>query len=501
VLNRVERLLAGIAPGWGLRRLTAKTALAHAEVIAERGYDAARRDRRTEDWRATGGSAAGELGPALDIIRRRSRDLIRNNEWAANGKRKLVAHIVGSGIVPRPADGTAKANKRRATDLWKSFVETCDTEGVSDYYGKQAQIIGEVVEGGACFVRWFMRPPERGLKVPLQFQVLEHEFLDITKTGEFTKGVLTLMGVDYDADGRRVAYWLFPKHPGEQGYARRSMEQSERHDASMVDHVFRQDRPGLPTGVPWFSPILLRLRDAGDYEEAEIIRKKLEACLTLIVKKDGNANPLNLAQPADQKAGKDGRRLERLSPGLIAYLGAGEDVETVMPTPAGGYVEHLKQQLRAAAAGAGLTYEQFSGDLSGVNYSSIREGKLDFWGVLDQWQWHMAIPQMCAPAWRRVMQAAAGRGHAVPGDLAAEWSVPKRPWVDPWKDIQAEGMELLLGLESWPDKVAGRGYDPEDRLALLAELAPKLKEAGVSFGGPAPNTQAAAQDGAAAPQN
>ncbi len=52
---------------------------------------------------ATGGSPNAEIAPALDLVRRRSRDLVRNNEWAGNFKRKLVAHMVGTGIVRAPA--------------------------------------------------------------------------------------------------------------------------------------------------------------------------------------------------------------------------------------------------------------------------------------------------------------------------------------------------------------------------------------------------------------
>jgi hypothetical protein len=42
-------------------------------------------------------------------------------------------------------------------------------------------VMGEVFEGGGCFVRWHLRPPSWGLKVPLQCEVLPHEFLDIRR--------------------------------------------------------------------------------------------------------------------------------------------------------------------------------------------------------------------------------------------------------------------------------------------------------------------------------
>jgi capsid protein len=105
-LNVFERALAAMSPQWGARRLGNKLAFEQVRSIARdfevRGYDAARRGRRTNGWFASGGSPNAEMVPALNLAIRRSRDLVRNNEWAKNARRKWVAHAVGTGIAPRP---------------------------------------------------------------------------------------------------------------------------------------------------------------------------------------------------------------------------------------------------------------------------------------------------------------------------------------------------------------------------------------------------------------
>lgn len=480
-LNLLERGIAAVNPHWGIRRLAAKVALEQAR-LSTRAYDAARRDRRTDSWRATGGSANAELTPALSMITRRSRDMCRNNEWAVNFKRKAVAHMIGTGIMPRPASHEKTRRKEAAKDAWESFVENCDPEGLTDYYGIQARLAGEVVEGGAAFLRWYVRPPEFGLTVPLQCEVLEHDFLDTGRTEIKADGNVVIHGVEYDTFGRRVAYWLFPVHPGELNTITRRGSNfiSERVPAGECDHVFRVDRPGQVTGVPWLAPSMLRLRDLADYEEAELVRKKIEACFTVFVRRDPTGLT-GVAQAVDQ--GKDGndRRLEKIAPGMIAYVDGANDIITATPATSSGAQEHTKRQLYAFAAGVGLTYEMASGDLSNVNYSSIREGKLDFWSVLDQWQLFMLVPQACRPAWRRVMRAASARGADV-GGVRSEWTVPKRPWVDPLKDVKAEELELKLALELWREKVTARGYDPEQFVADYEEDRKKLEAAGFSFG-------------------
>lgn len=480
-LNAVERAFAALAPGWGARRLSAKYAF---EQVSEavRGFDAARHDRRTASWHASRGSATREMSGALSTIIARSRDQVRNSEWARNAKQKLTAHIVGTGFTPRPPGDLSKAMKRRRRDLWNAFSDNCDPEGLRDFGGIQAQAMGEVVEGGAAFIRWYVRPPDWGLKVPLQCEVLEHDHLDTARTEILPDGNVVVSGVEYDQFGRRAAYWLFPVHPGEITLFRRGSNfLSERVPASEVDHVFRIDRAGQVTGVPWLAPTLLRLRDAADYEEAELVRKKIEACLTIFVRRSSQA-PTTLAQKESQGRDRTGRRLERIAPGMIAYLQEGEEVSTVTPTPSTGYVDHMTRQLLASAAATGLPYSSLSGDLTRTSFSSMREGKLDFWMLLDQWQWLMVVPQVLRPADRRVLAAAAGRGYGVAAETRSEWSAPRRPWVDPLKDAKAKETELSLGLESWRDEVAARGYDPDERLEEMVHDGPLLAAAGISFG-------------------
>lgn len=494
-LNFLERGVAAVAPAWGVRRLHAKASLEQARQLA-RSYDAARRDRRTDGWRTSGNSANAELAPALKTIIGRSRDLVRNYELPGNGKRKWQGHMIGSGIVPRP-NVKQKRAKQTAIDAWNWFSDSCDPEGLTDFYGKQSQAIGEVYEGGAAFIRWYPRPADMGLKIPLQCEVLEHDFLDTQKTEILNagRGNVVIHGVEYDGYGRRVAYWLFPTHPGEVSMIRRNSFQSERVPAEFCDHVFRVDRPGQVTGVPWLASSMLRYRDVADAEEADLVRRKIAACFTVFVRR-GGTGPTGLAQSADQSTDPNNRRLEKISPGFIAYVEGEGDVTPATP-PSAPDDGNMERQQYAFAAGVGLPYATLTGNLKGVNYSSQREGKLDFHVGLDQLQWHMCVPQMSRPSWGRVMRASAGRGLQVSPDLAAKYAMPRRPWVDPKKDLEAAALELTMGLDSWPEMVAARGYDPDDLLAEIKQWKTKLEEAGIKFSA-APGQQASkspAKDG------
>lgn len=464
-MNWLERTIEAFSPRWAAERAYYRSIVEHA-----RGYDAAKTGRRTAGWSATGTSANAEIGPAAARIRARARDLVRNNPHAARGARVTVGNLVGAGIVPR-LDTDDRAAKLAARDDWRAFSDNCDPEGLTDFYGMQALVARTVFESGEALIQLLPQPSTRNLRVPLQLQVLEPDYLDWGKTGETASGGVIIQGVEFDRSGRRVAYWLFDQHPGETAPMIRRKYASVRVPASRILPVFDRLRPGQIHGVPWLAPAVMKLRDIADYDEAELVRKKIEACFAAFVKRSGTAtSPL----AKDSTTDASGRRIERLSPGMVQYLALDEDVTFAAPEASEGYAEYMKVQLHAVAAGIGCTYEQLTGDLEKVNYSSIREGKVEYWQLLDVWQWHMMIPQACRPVWSAFQVARAAAGRVPEGGLGpAIWAPPKRAWVDPAKDVKAQVDAIRGGLLTLRDAIAARGEDPDEQ---LDEIEATLKE-------------------------
>ncbi|TGH79173.1 phage portal protein, partial [Escherichia coli] len=51
--------------------------------------------------------------------------------------------------------------------------------------------------------------------VPLELQVLEADFLDPFRNGMLTQGAMAIQGVEISIETqKRLAYWLYPQHPG-----------------------------------------------------------------------------------------------------------------------------------------------------------------------------------------------------------------------------------------------------------------------------------------------
>jgi len=460
-VNPLDRIVGFISPAIQLKRARARAAL----EIVERSYDGAKTGRRTSGWSTGGNSANSEIAPALSLLRNRSRDLVRNNPYAAKAINSLVSNAIGTGITPTLSEGQ---------ELWQKWTAECDADGQLDLYGLQMLIARTVRESGECLVRFRYRLPSDGLSVPMQLQVLEPDYLCDWKFENLTGGGYIQHGIEYDAIGRRVAYWLYKQHPGELAPQLNGLL-PYRVDASDVLHIYEKTRPGQSRGVPVLAPAMLKMRDLDDYEEAELVRKGIESCFAAFVTTDNDALTLGDAST------ESGHRLENLSAGMIQYLKSGESVTFGAPTGVNGYNDYIKTQLHAISAGAGITYEQLTGDLSQVNYSSIRAGTLEFRRMVEQWQWLTFIPMFCQPLMKAWLDAAVLAGKLKSSDAKVSWTTTRFDWVDPVRDVTGELMEIAAGLKPWSEAVRGRGFDPQANINEIKAEQEAFKKAGIKI--------------------
>jgi lambda family phage portal protein len=456
--------------------------IVHGQTPGARRYEAGTRGRRTEGWRTSPSSANAETAPALALLRDRSRDLVRNNQWAAKAVRVLDDRTVGTGIVPRAvvAQDAGEAARRDAAEaraLWLDWAETpaCDSEGRTDFYGMQSAIQRSVVEAGEALVRRRWRRASDGLPVPLQLQLLEPDHLDLSKTQQLENGNRIIQGVEYNALGQRTAYWLFPEHPGDgsQLYFSRTITSARRVPAADVLHIYRADRIGQVRGVPWGACCLLKLRDFDDFDDATLQRQKIAACFAGFIHDLEGGMGEESTLPKDAAANP----IYDVEPGTLRPLGPGQGVTFSDPPEAGGFEEYARVSLLAIAAGYGVTYESLTGDLSRVNFSSGRMGWLDMDAGVRSWRRKGFVPQLCAGVWSWFMDAALLEGR-LDERLRARWTPPRREMLDPLKEIKALREGVRSGFSSLSETIRSLGYEPEELLEELAndlELVDRLK--------------------------
>jgi lambda family phage portal protein len=221
------------------------------------------------------------------------------------------------------------------------------------------------------------------------------------------------------------------------------------------------------------------LRDLDDWTNAELVRKKTEACLVGIVFGADEAEQGVAPTVVDA----DGKLIEQFEPGLIAYARGGKDIKFNQPATTAGVSEWLRAQLHIIAAGFRIPYELLTGDLSQVNYSSIRAGLVEFRRMIDALQWQVVIPGFCQPVWRWFGEAAWAAGLVPNPEIAVEWAPPRFDAVDPLKDAQADLLMLRMGTLTLPQAIARQGWNPDAVLADIAATNAKLDALGLKLDG------------------
>ncbi len=425
-------------------------------------YEAAASTRRTTGWTPATGDINTLVFRNLDALRSRSRDMVRRNPWATNALDAFVANCIGTGIKPQSLHPDAEA-KDAIQSLWLRWTDEADASGLTDFYGLQAIACRSVMEAGECIIRLRPRLPKDGLSVPLQLQLLEAEHLPTGDTRKLPNGNYVRAGIEFNGIGKRVAYHLYREHPGDSLNPMASTEQVPV-PAESVLHLFRPIRPGQLRGQPWLTQVLIKLYELDQYDDAELVRKKTAAMFAGFVTKNAPEDVVLNETASDNS----GNALAGLEPGTLQVLLPGEDVKFSNPADVGAtYETFMRVQLRSIAAGMGITYEQLTGDLTGVNYSSIRAGLLEFRRRCEQIQHEVMVFQMCRPIWRSWVEAAMLAG-ALPaagndsGYFDVKWIPPGFAWVDPLKDIKAQIMAVRAGFKSRAEVVSEQGYDAEE---------------------------------------
>ena len=434
-------------------------------------------------------SADQDLKSGFATMRARSRDLVRNNPYAANYLRYLVSQVlgpVGVGLEGRVMqrsgqkfDSRANAKVEAAFKRW-SKKGVCTVDGRSSRCDVEKLVLRTVAQDGEILVRLIRGAPN---VFGFAIQVLDIDHLDTDLTAPATATTNEIrMGIEINRWGRPVAYHIFTRHPSET--LRDSVRERIRVPAKDMLHVYRPERAGQSRGVTWFAPSVWNLRMLGGYIEAELVAARTGSA------KMGFLIPDAESEEDPREAGSSGadQALEiEAEPGTFTKLPVGMTVQDWSPDhPAAAFKDFVKTNLRGFFAGQGVNYNLAANDLEGVNYSSMRGGTIaerDEFKSLQNW----FVEAFCEPLFEAWFEFALLSGqldlpHAEREHWSAhEWMFRGYPWVDPLKDLQAAAMELKLGLNTRTRLAAERGFDFEENLQMLAREAALAKELGVEL--------------------
>lgn len=454
----------------GLFSMFRRAPAADAPAVPRAMFDGALAARRLLSWRpsSTGPKAQSY---AYDTLRTRARDLYRNNPIARAAVDRLVADAVAVGVGCRPHAGLPDGLRKRMVEAFEAWAADADVDGLTDFYGLQAAAFREMLIAGECLI--LLEPMDTPAGPRLRLRLLESDHLPFGVL-DLPSGHRLVDGIELDAAGRRVAYHLYRHHPGD-GAA--NLSDIMRVDAERVLHLYAARRPGQLRGESWLSPVLVRLKNLDDFDDAVLERQKLANLFMAFIRK-----PAPDYTPDGQQAEPAPMNLE---PGAVQELLPGEDMTFAEPPAAEGYEGFTREQQRRIAAALGVPYFLLSGDYGQVNDRTARVALTAYRRHVMQLVRGVLIPRMVRPAREAWVKAAVLAGvlpsnRSLPDMMRTDYVPEAWQYIHPVQDVQAERLAIAAGLKSRAESLLERGRDIEEVDAQRAADARRARDMGLT---------------------
>lgn len=463
-------------------------------IRAARAYHGAQGGRLLGDWPGTAQSADKATRYQAKSLRFRARELRENSPIVARYASLIRDNVVGpngitlQAVVPS-SRGVNVASSDSIEAAWYEWAANCTPDGRT--WNEVCGLLAETcpIEGEALLELI----PSSAAPMGLWVQPLDTDLLDDRKNVDRTaSGGRIVQGVEYDAVGRVVAYHILTKHPSDFWQAEYRVLPANR-----LLRLAHRPRPQQTRGVTKLAPVMVLIQHVDRLEEAIVVLNRVTAA------KMGALIPGADAQPIE---GLDGAPpMIEQAPAEWWTLPQGWDVKMLDPGQPtqefDAFARHLKREI---AAGLDVAYASLTGDLSDVNYSSMRAGLLverDAWQSAQQ----ALIAAIVEPVFR-LWLSTAQLSRAIqmpPGQTpdaiarASAWHPRRWPWVDPLKDAQGIQLLLSMGLTTRTREANKQGLAFTDLVDERAAEERYLAQAGLSDMGASASTTApdAADDG------
>lgn len=417
--------------------------------------------------RRVSNSPVDELAIAeLEQLRAICRDLCRNLALGSSARTTFATSLVDTGI-------EVSFNNPLHRKQWAIWKEHCNVDGYGNLGNTQALWAQEIFQSGEIFTQMhLMDNPNKDVKVPLMLQNISADFLDLRFT-EMQNNIRA--GMKFDKFGKPLEYHLWNRHPR----TRMNTDLLKRIAVSADDllHIFNRTEAGQWRGIPVLAPAVLGLVESDELFDRTLVLKKAATAVGWIVYEDENYAPpaIGAIEGLDSQRkvseSSETARIQEVTPGGVHYLKGKERIAFANSSPNAADIPNLlASQTRWCASAIYMLYEQMTGDLTNVNYSSIRAGLVEVRKKIKVLQWLMIINRGLRPLVDRYKELGSYYYKSSLASAEYKFILPKLEHVDPVKDVQADALEVRNGFATLKDKLEERGIaDVEEHIMQVME--------------------------------
>ena len=488
-MNLLDRAIAAVSPVRAVRRAAARTALEFVNS-GYGNYGANLTKKSMRGWMYHGGSPKEDIEDNLDVLRQRSRDAYMGIPTASAALKTMRTNVVAGGLMPSPqidADYLRLTNEQaealqaqilREFALWAD-TPVCDADRVDNFYKLQQLAFLSYLMNGDAFALLPMKE-QPGQPYSLRVRVIEADrvcspdsydrLVPCEVKGHRVHSIV--QGVETDADGMVIAYWICNQHPlsslsnqaGALEWTR--VEAYGSSGRPNVLHVMNRERAGQRRGAPILAPVLEALKQLGRYTEAEITAAVISAMFTVFIQSATvqNGKPIGEALPPEQLIDAQDQGTIELGNGAIVALNPGETVEFAKPEhPNSGYDAFFNAMVKEIGAALEIPPEVLEKQFT-QNFSSARGSLNEFWrtcGMQRDW----FSDDFCQPVYEAWLAEAVARGRIKApgffGDPAirkayadCKWNGPSRTALNPSQEVEAAIKRVDAGFSTAEEETA-----------------------------------------------
>ena len=294
-----------------------------------RGYNAAKIGRLTNDWTTTTTSANREVRNDIKVLRARSRQLERDNDYVRRFFKLLENNVLGANGIAFQSKARDLSGQmdivanRKVEQAWADWsrAENCTVAGKQTLLDVQRLVLRSVARDGAVLVRK-VRNWDNAYRFAVQ--VIEIDHLDVQYNQKLPNGNLVRMGVELDRWERPVAYYILNGHEGDEfGLTRPTRRERIPADEMML--VTQTERPHQVLGVPWLASSMMSLSMLHGYMEAEVTAARIGAAKMGFFTKSENG------EGYQGEEDEQGNLITQVEPGVFETLPSGVGFQSFSP--------------------------------------------------------------------------------------------------------------------------------------------------------------------------
>lgn len=429
------------------------------------GYHSATQIRRSPNAIPTGGSADYHLLFDLDIMRRESQRLDRDNPIFSGIMNRAADNILGNGFTLQ-ARTEDRATNVEIERLWAEFSEDPEVRGLFGFWELERIALRSIWIDGDCGAIKSNR--DKGKLQFIEAERITHTISRLKK-GQSRPGIID--GIEVDDVGRPIRF-----HVAEfSDFGQVQRQNTKPIDASDFVFIGNQTRASQTRGAPVMVsnfPMFERLDDVLD---SEATAWQMQSRLALISNFDTAPDLFNQLSERSDERERDvppdvtDRTVELES--AIWFQGReGEKIEAMRrEIPGSNFSESIKTYVRLLGLPVGMPLELILLDWSNTNYSSARAALEQAFRVFKCWQkklrnkWHTPIYR-----WKLQQWIDAKLIPETKGMFLHEFIAPEFPWIDQLKEAMAWGERIDRGLASLTQAVTSLNMDRNEWLVQRA---------------------------------